>query len=467
MKTITSRQSLPKSNQGSVLIVAMLLAAIIAIALGSYISMSTNALKLSNRSFYENASMNLADSGLELGVYALNQNNWTGWDTSDGVNAKQTFTGFNYPQNTTGKVKVYIQNYSPGVGQVPVVTAQAIINQPDGSAPVTKMVEVTLYQRSYFANGLVAKNQVSFSGNNAGVNSWNSNPTNSSPAQVVPYSSSVAHDHGSVGSTTVTTATGGAVGLGNADIWGYAAVGGTTTASISVGPNGTIASFGSPQGTVDPTHITTDFTANFDTVTAPDTSSAQAVSAINGSYSLGTASLSTVYVVPSISLSGNNNTLTISGNVTLVVSAAAGSSAISVTGHGSIVVKPGSTLKVYTAGDISIAGDGAVNNATQPIDMQFWGTGTASQNISIAGNGILSAVVYAPNAAISMKGGGNSGVVAGAFVGNTIALTGNDAFHYDESLANFVSGQPYGITKWRELITASDRSLYASTFSGF
>ncbi|HKB90801.1 MAG TPA: hypothetical protein VKC60_09835, partial [Opitutaceae bacterium] len=348
MKTITSRQSLPKSNQGSVLIVAMLLAAIIAIALGSYISMSTNALKLSNRSFYENASMNLADSGLELGVYALNQNNWTGWDTSDGVNAKQTFTGFNYPQNTTGKVKVYIQNYSPGVGQVPVVTAQAIINQPDGSAPVTKMVEVTLYQRSYFANGLVAKNQVSFSGNNAGVNSWNSNPTNSSPAQVVPYSSSVAHDHGSVGSTTVTTATGGAVGLGNADIWGYAAVGGTTTASISVGPNGTIASFGSPQGTVDPTHITTDFTANFDTVTAPDTSSAQAVSAINGSYSLGTASLSTVYVVPSISLSGNNNTLTISGNVTLVVSAAAGSSAISVTGHGSIVVKPGSTLKVYT-----------------------------------------------------------------------------------------------------------------------
>jgi hypothetical protein len=47
-------------------------------------------------------------------------------------------------------------------------------------------------------------------------------------------------------------------------------------------------------------------------------------------------------------------------------------------------------------------------------------------------------------------------------VAETIQVTGNAAFHYDESLANLDTNNPYGITKWRELTSATDRAAYAS-----
>ena len=44
-------------------------------------------------------------------------------------------------------------------------------------------------------------------------------------------------------------------------------------------------------------------------------------------------------------------------------------------------------------------------------------------------------------------------------------MTGNAAFHYDESLENFDTGNPYGIVKWRELTTAADRAAYSTLMS--
>jgi len=107
---------------------------------------------------------------------------------------------------------------------------------------------------------------------------------------------------------------------------------------------------------------------------------------------------------------------------------------------------------------------------TDPVNgpiAKLYGTRTAAQagtsgdqNISIAGNGVLSGVVYAPNANISMNGGGNNGIVLGSMIGDTIGVTGNSTFHYDESLANLSSSNIWGVTKWRELSSASDRTTY-------
>ncbi|MCR3936512.1 hypothetical protein, partial [Klebsiella pneumoniae] len=67
----------------------------------------------------------------------------------------------------------------------------------------------------------------------------------------------------SVGSISVSVA---AVAINNADIWGYVATGG---AMPSMGPNGTVGPFGTTTGTMDMSHVSTDFTASFDPVTAP------------------------------------------------------------------------------------------------------------------------------------------------------------------------------------------------------
>lgn len=84
------------------------------------------------------------------------------------------------------------------------------------------------------------------------------------------------------------------------------------------------------------------------------------------------------------------------------------------------------------------------------------------QDIDISGNGNLSAVVYAPNADISAKGGGNSGFVYGSLVGNTLTFTGNDRFIYDESLGVSDDGARLGIDNWDEMGTSADRNQSVS-----
>ena len=51
----------------------------------------------------------------------------------------------------------------------------------------------------------------------------------------------------------------------------------------------------------------------------------------------------------------------------------------------------------------------------------------------------------------------------GAAVANTVSITGNSIFHYDESLANFGGSSLWGLTKWRELTSAADRTAVASS----
>jgi Tfp pilus assembly protein PilX len=104
----------------------------------------------------------------------------------------------------------------------------------------------------------------------------------------------------------------------------------------------------------------------------------------------------------------------------------------------------------------------------------FWLIGTRTdadlatkgpQVFTISGNGNLSAVVDAPNAKISAKGGGNSGFIYGSLIGYDLTFTGNDGFYYDESLANLDQNSKLGINDWDELVTMEDRTAKVSNAS--
>ena len=450
-------RSRSRDQRGALLIVAMLLAAIVGIALTSFIRVGQTTLELSNRSFYNNGAINLCETGLEQAMWSINRmvagrtDAWDGW-TNDGVNAWRSFDGGSFGQNTTGSVRVYVFNYL-GLA-APQVVSRGIVTPPNG-APVEKWVFVQLRKRSKFANGLVARNQILFNGNNATVDSWNSDPDNNPATAAVPYSSSVRNDNGTVGSISVSVS---AVLVNNADIWGYAATGGSQP---QVGSNGTILGDDSAAGgfsKVDPRRISTDFSANFDPVTSP--TSGTTIASVGTT--LGTTGTSTTWRLGSLSMSGSDQ-LTINGNVTLIMTAPAGTTAISVTGNAGINIPAGSSLTIYAEGDVKIAGNGLLNSNTQPVSFQLWGTRpTPSQDIEIAGNGALKAIVYAPAADVDVNGNGD---VMGSVVANNITLVGNANFHYDESLANFNAGSPYGITRWRELTTATERGWYASALN--
>jgi hypothetical protein len=164
----------------------------------------------------------------------------------------------------------------------------------------------------------------------------------------------------------------------------------------------------------------------------------------------------------------NNAALTISNKVVLQLTNSSSSIDIG-GGSGALNINTGAALEVYAAGDIKIAGQGAMNGGTtatsanQPANLQIYGTKTAStQSIQIAGNGVLSAVVYAPMGSVKINGNGD---VCGSIVANDITVVGNAQFHYDESLGNLGGNNPYGITKWKELTFAADRNAYASVLS--
>ena len=332
--------------------------------------------------------------------------------------------------------------------------AQATVESP-GTPANTRMISVTLSRRSYFANGLVAKETLLFNGLNVAIDSWNSDPDNDPATAAVPYSTAVRSDRGSIATMAVVN---NSMLVNQASVWGYVATGG---AAPEVGVQGSIRGASTPAGVqIDPARVSTDFSANLPAVAAPTDGT---VIASVGS-TLGTAGVATKWRCNSVALSGSQ-TLTIQGYVTLVLTASTGS-ALSVTGNAAIIVPAGSTSTVYAEADIKIAGNGLGNGNTQPVTCQIWGTGAGAtaQSIQVAGNGALKAIIYAPNGDVKINGNGD---VMGAVVARLITLTGNASFHYDESLAHYGDNTPFGLTSWRELNTAADRAPWTSVFSGW
>jgi hypothetical protein len=411
---------------------------------------------------------------------AVNANAWTSPWVTAGTNATATFSGFNLSQNATGQVKVFVQNYA---SSSPLIVAKGIVTPARGPV-VYKMVEISgIIQRSLFAKGLVGRNGVRFSGNNASVDSWDSttNDDGTPRASPVGYSAAVRHDKGSIAAVNITATD----AVGNANIWGTASVGGSADTNITVGPNGSVGPFGTQAGQKNPNYVSGNFTANLPTPTAPTPpGTPYNLGAVSGPTTLPRAADNPsadgkyYYTVSSLSEGGNaSNVFAIAANksVVLLFSTASGADAISIGGNGSMSIGAGANLAIYTQGNISIAGNGIANNNATSVttSLQIWGTnptdpasngGNPAQSITIAGNGSLAGTVYAPNASLSAKGGGNSGSIYGAFVAYSVTITGNDAFHYDENLARQGNSGSFSPTKWRELVSATERAAYASYF---
>lgn len=464
-----------RSDRGSLLIVAMLMSAIIAISLTSYLQLTRSSLTISNRALYNNGAMNLAENGLEEAMYSINKMvaddtyDWTDW-TNDGTTSSSSawrkWTGYTFDQNATGIVRVYVYNYV-GIA-APRIVARSTITLGGGTArPIEKWVEVALKKASKFANGLVAKETITFNGSNATVDSWNSDPTPLVIDAPIAYNSTTMRDNGSVGSISVAV---GSIGVNNADIFGYAATGG---AAVTVGSQGKVGPFGTAAGAIAPGHTSTDFSASFDPVSAPAATFNNITIPNNANTTLPGAIAAAAdgkYYISAPEINFNNQTLSIEAGKQVILLLTNTISAISIGGgSGAINISPTGKLEIYTEGSISIAGSGVMNGGTtdvtagQPINFQIWGTKTSgTQNISISGNGVLNGIIYAPQGSVTINGGGNSGSVSGSIVANDITLNGSVKFHYDESLGDFGVGNPYRVTSWKELTTETQRNAYSS-----
>lgn len=475
------------SRRGSVLIVALLFSGAIGISLATYLRMSRTTHVVSNRAFYNNAAMNIAEQGLEEAMYSVNKSvalstyDWAGWTLASGDAKREWTTNVNLSQGTTATFRVYMYNYALANPAPKVVISRARVTlKGPNSTPVEKWIQVTLKKTSKFANGLVAKTRIDFNGNNASVDSWNSDPNKPSTG-IVAYSTNagVRRANGSVACNEL-------VSVQNADVFGYVATGGT---SPPVSSNGMITGdFNATGGTKDLARVDTNFNTSMDPVTAPTVyyttdrvahnvvwsqftraPSAPSDTTIPAGTTLPRTSGPTIdpvsydgkYYIKADSANFNNAALNIGDKVVLWLTNSA--TAIDIGGGtGELIISSGASLEAYGSGTFRVTGQGILNGGTtlttvnQPINCQFYGTKTSlSQIIDIKGQGVLSALVYAPFGTVRLNGDTD---VCGSIVANDITVVGNASFHYDESLADFGVDSPYRLSNWKELTTMADRT---------
>src|ERR1051325_9215641 len=147
----------PHRTKGSVLLAAAIMSFCIAIALTSYLKVAVNSVITADRSYYQNAAMNLAEVGVEEAIYSYNKlndvasaaNAWTpfGWTVAADNSAARTLTGFTPGPGITATIKIYCSIYNPTITQRPKIVSMATVTFPNGPT-LSKYVEVTLRRRS-------------------------------------------------------------------------------------------------------------------------------------------------------------------------------------------------------------------------------------------------------------------------------------------------------------------------------
>lgn len=435
---------------GSVLIFALLITALIALVLGSYLSLNLGTARLAQRTFDRGAAFHLAEAGLEEGLWTYNRllagrgDAWQEWSVA-GDAAWRRIEGFPLSPGSVGEIKLYASPIAPDEGTEPTLVALSSVRSASG-APVSQMIETTLRRRSYFAAGLVARERLVFRGRNTTFNSWDSDPDQDPATPAVPYAPGVASADGAV----ATGAAPSELSLNHARIHGTFISAGITP---DVGSSGYIGPLGVGEGELDDDYLNRNFQADFPTISAP----------IDGEVittfgpMIGTEGHATRWRAPSLNLKGSD-TLTILGDVILTLTNPV--QAISIGGQASLLVPLGSTLTIYAQGDVSIGGLGLANANPDPASVQFWSTAVPSdsssgQDFDVRGNGRFAAVLYAPEAAVTVNG---NGAIAGSIIARKITFTGNASFHYDLALGRLHRHAPFRSAGWRTVDDPAERA---------
>jgi hypothetical protein len=150
------------------------------------------------------------------------------------------------------------------------------------------------------------------------------------------------------------------------------------------------------------------------------------------------------YAAQSISISGTT-VVTLTGPTNIHLT---GVNSMNISGVASIKILGADPVIIYADGNISVSGVSIINTSQQPSNLQIYGCGTGSINLS--GVGDFYGVIYAPQEALNISGVSN---LYGSFIGNTFNVSGVTSVHYDESLSQISSPIYYGMpsrVSWQE-----------------
>jgi hypothetical protein len=314
-----------------------------------------------------------------------------------------------------------------------------------------------------FTKALVAKRSIIMSGQNVRTDSFDS-ATNS------PYNDGYGHytnspgkwkTNGDIASNDTITNT---IETGNANIFGKVATGPLGT--IKLGVSGMVGDVAwqsdavAHGGKIQPGWSTDDMNMDFPSITVPTNVSWQAVNGSSLMRVIGTETYDIVLTggLPNMDgtaaksvdyyMAGNqvlSGKIYVTGKVRLLVG-----TKINMSGTDKIVLAPGASIQLIADCATASLGGNGVQNPGMANDFYYFGT-DKNTTLAYGGNASFTGVFYAPNADMTMSGGGGGQLdFSGAAIARSIKLTGNFTFHYDENLQRVGLYRGYVLTSWNE-----------------
>ncbi len=508
MKTKTKTFHGSRADSGASIIVVLFLATAIGLMVASFFRLANTGYNLSTRALLSNAALNLAEAGADEAIWALNKDDWSTWEESGDFAAK-TVSDFDLGSNKSGTYSVVVEDYKTA----PTVYVEGRVQTSTGMESF-RQLKIELSGRSLFSNGMVAITQLTLGGDGdkdtddkdkdsegdedkdevdeiddvdgdlgdevddpdaededddkdeGDDKDKDSDDSGSSGIMVDSYDSAEGAydvflnrtDNISVASPSTEE---GSVNINNAEVYGYVGTGG---GDPDMDDGAQVHGTDTPSEIqVDPNRVTADFAADYPDVDAPSMSSpytALPAPDESGIITIGTGGTSWApeeYHLTELSL-GGNDILLIDGPVTLRID-----NNVETSGKSEIRIGNTGSASIFFEGDADFGGGGIVNATQIPSTFILYSTSTdTSTEIRLRGNSDLFAAIYAPSASIKLTGNTD---VFGSLIGNTISVSGNADFHYDEQLSSFSTEEistTYGMTSWRELVQNSEQVDFAS-----
>jgi hypothetical protein len=405
----------PNQKRGSVLLVTMIFVMTTAVIVGSYLCMVQNSDQLVARAQCWNDALALAEAGVEESLASLNAGNG---NTFSRTSISRNFNNGSY-QAWFKERSVTNQAYIKSIGNVTVPLTGDVIQ---------RTVIVRSAQSALFMMGLVSINNINFHGNGIASDSWNS---------FDPSQSTNGIYNGYVGTNGDVASIYGIVDIGNHTING----------NLWLGPNATFT--GSPANVTG--LIYTDVNLSFSDASLPTPDALGWQTAPQTTTGSGKNAVTTHDITSSgYYVINDSYPVVIEAGVTATLDVQQSSwnpTSININGG---TTNSGTVSLYLESGSATMAGNsngGASGN--RPENLYVYGL-PAVTSITLSGSSSFVGAIYAPEAVLTLNGGGNANNLIGAAVVNSVTLNGHYDFHYDTALATNGINRGFVVASWQE-----------------
>jgi len=445
-----------RDTAAAITLVALSLISALGLAVGSYLALFSRSLELGVRQFHNDRARELAQTGLEEALWALNQDNWSGsgpsgavaWTTT-GLNRSVTLDYGSLGHGATGQVVVTVNNYASAGPVWPTAISDATVTLGTGRI-IREKLQAATAPAPLFGNAIAsAEADVTFVAGGT-VDSWNSDPDNNPATAAVPYSFTAGDPANYAAVVAGRTDGVNGVVLTQAEVRGYVATFGQPVAySVSGSPPGKVRGPATAAGVnVDTARLGRSAFVPVSpvfTITPPPTGGANYGGLILGALQLVNALLTAPLGIDLYETSGDltilgiplvSPSLVVDRPLKIIVNRDLTIGNGGVGFAGKITITPTGSLQLFVLGDCTIGGNGIDNQNTDPAKcVIFCSSSATSDTLQYTTAQDFRGVIYCENKPIDIR---QNATFHGALLSrNRVSFSASataPVFHYDTAL---------------------------------